>query len=491
MNRVFALRSGTSVTLNINGAYNQLVLDTEEEAIDLFKRALNVKNNPTDENVAALKDFIDPTYRSLESGILEKDRLGNFYLKGYKMPMPMTLVRKIKEYFEQEFPLTALENFWKLCMLNPDEHARQNLFDFAEQFHFPITDSGYFIAYKSVAGINMKNKRYALFIAREYLSMKAAMHNNPKDYTIVSTGDGQDAVYSTVKTSEIDTWLKNNLVFCNENCIEDPDDPDYDPELGVEADNPYSEFEQAVDWLMENHKLDFVKVQGYMSEEETVTYAKKLGFEATEPLELWKKDRNYQELGTLDELFNNLNVLMEQEEQMFTDWHSKKFAIKLGTVVSMPRGECDNNPNNTCSSGLHVGAPQYVTDFYRHDDQFILAVLVNPMNVVAVPKDYSYQKMRTCEYYPYAICEIGDNGFLKELETPYFETDYCGYEKEQLEAQLQEVQKTLNEKVDLSAEDEAKLQDETDLLVNRLFLIGGATPAVTLPEPDGQEPNQF
>ena len=68
--------------------------------------------------------------------------------------------------------------------------------------------------------------------------------------------------------------------------------------------------------------------------------------------------------GNLDEMFNSMNDLGgDVDAPEFTDWHGGSTQIRLGSPVSMPRSSCDSNPNNTCSSGLHVGAPGYVKGF--------------------------------------------------------------------------------------------------------------------------------
>ena len=452
MNRVFALRSGLNITLNINGAYSTLVFDTEEEAIEVFLRASQVKANPTDENIKELQDFVDPSFRVMDSGILERDRAGNYFLKGYNMALPYSLVSKVKEYATLGLPLIALENFWKLCMLNPDDRARQDLFSFADRFHFPITDSGYFIAYKSVEGINMKHKEFGLFVAQEYINMVAAMKEYPADYTIIRTGEfHNDYAFSRIKISEMDKWLEGKVL---------------ESDITLESD--------AERWMEENHNVEFVSVGGHLEIEAFMEYARKLGYQDIDITEKFKKTHFVTEMGNLNDLFIKLNELFEQEEMSFTDWHTKRMSIKLGQVVQMDRNKCDSDPYQTCSTGLHVGAPGYVKGFNGSSSRFILACLVNPTHVVAVPEDYSFEKMRCCEYYPYAVCEVSDNGYLKELQTPYFEANYCGYEMSQLEVKLRETQRCLNESVGLTPEEEAELQAQSDLIINRLFLIGDA-----------------
>lgn len=455
MNRVFALRSGLNITLNINGAISMLSFPTEEEAIALFAEVNRVKLYPTEDNISKLLEFVDPSFKSLESGILERDRVGNYFLKGYNVPMPFELVQKVKQYHKEGLPLTALENFWKLCMMNPDDRTRKDLFNFADQFHFPITDSGYFIAYKSVAGINMKHKDFGIYVAQEYVQMVSAMQENPKDFIVIRTGENpNETSFSTVKTVELDKWYQGML---DENC-----------------DAKYSQFSCAIEWMNENYKIELAQVSHALSDDELLAYAKKLGFIEVDLLAKLKANNFITEMGTLSELFLTLNQLFEQEGKSFTDWHSRTMTIRLGEVVSMDREKCDSDPNSTCSTGLHVGAPKYVTDFYKHENQFILAVLVNPAHVCAVPTDYAYQKMRCSEYYPYAICEVSDTGFLKELKTPYFEANYCGYELTQLEADLKETQRVINETINLSAEEQVELETKSALIVNRLFLIGDA-----------------
>lgn len=68
----------------------------------------------------------------------------------------------------------------------------------------------------------------------------------------------------------------------------------------------------------------------------------------------------------------------------------------LGMEVFMDRENVDDNPNQTCSHGLHVGAPEYVRKHYSNS--IIVTCIVNPRDVVAVPVDYDNTKMRVCRY---------------------------------------------------------------------------------------------
>lgn len=66
--------------------------------------------------------------------------------------------------------------------------------------------------------------------------------------------------------------------------------------------------------------------------------------------------------------------------------------------VSMPREEVDDNPNNTCSVGLHVANLDYSMNVYGSSCDQLIYVEVNPQNVVSVPTDYDGKKMRVCAY---------------------------------------------------------------------------------------------
>ena len=63
-------------------------------------------------------------------------------------------------------------------------------------------------------------------------------------------------------------------------------------------------------------------------------------------------------------------------------------------VVEIARKEVNPSRDQGCSTGLHVGTFDYAKNFAST----VLKVLVNPRDVVAVPKDSSFQKMRVCRY---------------------------------------------------------------------------------------------
>lgn len=78
----------------------------------------------------------------------------------------------------------------------------------------------------------------------------------------------------------------------------------------------------------------------------------------------------------------------------FKDKHTGKFDNRPGSVLSMPRDQVNDNPNDTCSTGLHVACFDYAKGFGER----LVEVKVNPSDVVTVPTDYNGTKMRVCRF---------------------------------------------------------------------------------------------
>lgn len=81
----------------------------------------------------------------------------------------------------------------------------------------------------------------------------------------------------------------------------------------------------------------------------------------------------------------------------FKDIHSGKFDNSPGAHLSMPRSEVDDNRNVTCSYGFHAAAYQYARNFMQSGGKMV-AVKINPADVVSVPSDYNNQKLRCSQY---------------------------------------------------------------------------------------------
>lgn len=127
---------------------------------------------------------------------------------------------------------------------------------------------------------------------------------------------------------------------------------------------------------------------------------------------------NFDEKYNLREIYNELKAVnfkaeLIGDDTVFTDHHSGTFKIKIGEMVTMPREECDCNSDVECSRGLHLGGTGWLTQCYFGVQG--LACLCNPRDVVAIPRDANYGKLRTCAYLPVARVEYDTYGHVIPL----------------------------------------------------------------------------
>lgn len=71
-----------------------------------------------------------------------------------------------------------------------------------------------------------------------------------------------------------------------------------------------------------------------------------------------------------------------------------KILNAIGSKIEVKRRNVDDDRNNHCSFGLHVGSLDYARSF----GQRVVVVKVNPKDVVSVPTDYNCQKCRVSAY---------------------------------------------------------------------------------------------
>jgi len=91
----------------------------------------------------------------------------------------------------------------------------------------------------------------------------------------------------------------------------------------------------------------------------------------------------------------------------FKDIYSGKFDNSVGSVCSVPRSQVDGNREHGCGKGLHVGAIDYAKSYGginldedgdNDGGNQLMICKVNPRDVVSVPTDSKFQKLRTCRY---------------------------------------------------------------------------------------------
>lgn len=100
----------------------------------------------------------------------------------------------------------------------------------------------------------------------------------------------------------------------------------------------------------------------------------------------------------------------------YKDIYSGKFDNSPGTRVEIPREKVDPNRNNQCSYGLHVAASSYLNSYASAEGNNTVVVKVNPADVIAVPADYKFAKMRVAAYEVIGDAEEADyNEFEKAV----------------------------------------------------------------------------
>lgn len=80
----------------------------------------------------------------------------------------------------------------------------------------------------------------------------------------------------------------------------------------------------------------------------------------------------------------------------YKDNYSKTFDNSVGAIQKMPRNMVDDNRNNGCGRGFHAGSYEYASR--SGPNLKTMKVVINPKDVVSVPYDCSFQKVRVCEY---------------------------------------------------------------------------------------------
>ena len=103
----------------------------------------------------------------------------------------------------------------------------------------------------------------------------------------------------------------------------------------------------------------------------------------------------------------------------YSDKYSGKFINTIDAVLEMPRNKVDDDKNVGCSYGFHAGTVEYAKDFMGREGHLMI-VEINPADVVSIPTDCQFQKLRTCKYKVVGEYEID---LTDPLYASRFETD--------------------------------------------------------------------
>lgn len=89
----------------------------------------------------------------------------------------------------------------------------------------------------------------------------------------------------------------------------------------------------------------------------------------------------------------------------YKDFYTGTIDNSVGLVVEMPRNEVEDDPEITCSYGLHFCAESYLSQYHGGDGRIIM-LKINPRDIVSIPTDYNNAKGRCCRYE--VIADVGE-----------------------------------------------------------------------------------
>lgn len=107
----------------------------------------------------------------------------------------------------------------------------------------------------------------------------------------------------------------------------------------------------------------------------------------------------------LYDFMENVGIMLDDEGYIVAfkkvrddgyDYYSGTVLYEVGKVVEMDRNKCDGDSRNGCSFGLNSGSLNYSQNLWYAGEGRILLCRINPKDVVSVPEDHGFQKMRTC-----------------------------------------------------------------------------------------------
>ena len=87
---------------------------------------------------------------------------------------------------------------------------------------------------------------------------------------------------------------------------------------------------------------------------------------------------------------------------------------EVGDTIEVQRRSVDDNRQNQCSHGLHIGSFDYANNWAS--DGKLLLVRFNPRDAVSVPQDDECQKLRVCKYEVLEEIERDES----EIKEPYY-----------------------------------------------------------------------
>lgn len=408
--KIIKVQNSVTVVLN-----NGDIISSENCTPEMFQDIMDHREDEAYVTSLLLPEFnnkvtLAQTKKDLMDGITNSQYLVS---KGESIYIPSISELSVPEDLVERFILAEKEgnevliqtylNFWTLTSLNPDSRVRQNLFWFLNRYGMTISKSGLFVAYRNV---HIKNKgdmispELAEVISAEYINIKFRQKKDPSDYVLVLDTDTDE--YVTMTQDAFDSYEPEEC-----GC-------DFFIEIDDEETSDIKASKLIFGWLNSEYETIEEYEDSLQDEDEDEDFDEECDCDcdAYNPYEM---------KGNLAELYAKLSE--GPIAPIYTDGYTQTFNIKIGEVVSMPREECDAVQDNTCSRGLHVAGKGWLSRNYFGDVGMM--VLVNPADVVAVPPQDNYGKMRTAAYYPVGVVEWDDNGtIIDEGIDDGFEDDF-------------------------------------------------------------------
>jgi hypothetical protein len=117
----------------------------------------------------------------------------------------------------------------------------------------------------------------------------------------------------------------------------------------------------------------------------------------------------------------------------YKDKWSGKFDNSVGAENSMERSNVDDNINNGCSYGFHIGSHDYA-DSWGGSDGKLMLVEFSPEDIVSVPHDCNYAKLRVSKYK--VVSECFDRKPVSDSGVYGTETNRYGMTKNQMSRRI-------------------------------------------------------
>lgn len=451
---------------------------TDETAATEFTEAISIMDGDNPEDVekimAMLKGTVTAEFKQKqieeEKAIKLRDNYkqlfrygieeinGSFYMiGGPKISMPKRLVDEFVARIDRQEETEPLMNFWKLCLLNPDAQARQDLFKFLQDGKIEITKAGLFVSYRSITKTETKKVTTGKVLPKAEVESipeeefeEAVVQSETTNSSVLTAANALQVYVNEVftalrkskKSTNVYVWLvgdKNAKEYC-----------------WTKTNTPPANMLQLFGVLKELHEK--------FAETPTVAPVATTAVVKKAVEEKPKVDDSSEEYET------------DPFKMVYTDDHSKTMEIRMLQEVRMPRENCDNNHNKDCSFGLHVGTESFVRK--GSFGTVGVKVLINPRNVVSVP--YSANtKMRVCAYFPYEFIEWDKTGHPKVSDSSTFDYAYVDYDMNEMQKAImnltiEELERQIIIPVGMSIGHLGKLVRDIadDIVRNRVIKIG-------------------